>query len=118
MERFTLGRWKRLQRFLEVRELGHQLAGEEQANRVRRMYSGQSLFLRSGWFGNAMPSRMARGCLSNGVDKSQGASWSEEFDDELRGALGGERDLELRRRAVSWNTVDPPFNTYYYSVIC
>ena len=33
----------------------------------------------------------------SGANKCQGASWSEEFDDkELRGGLGGERDLELR----------------------
>ena len=53
------------------------------------------------------------------MDKYQGASWSEEFDDtELRGALGGERDLELRGCAVSWNIIDPPFNTIYCSVVC
>ena len=37
----------------------------------------------------------------SGANKCQGASWSEEFDDkELRGALVGERDLELRRCLV------------------
>ena len=66
-----------------------------------------------------MPSRTARGCLSNGVNKCQGVSWSEEFDDnELRGALGSERDLKLRGCAISWNIADPPFNTIYYSVVC
>ena len=33
--------------------------------------------------------------------------WREELDDkELRGALGGERDLELRGSTVFWNIVD------------
>ena len=42
-----------------------------------------------------------------GVNICQGASWSEELDDkELRGALGGERDLEPRGCAVSWNIID------------
>ena len=88
-------------------------------NRIHRTYSGQSLFLRSGPFENAMPSRTARGYLKNRVNKCQGVSWSEEFDDvELRGVLGGERDLELRGCAVFWNIVDPPSNTIHYSVEC
>ena len=42
-----------------------------------------------------------------GVNRCQGASWSEELDDkELRGALDGKRDLELRGCVVSWNIVD------------
>ena len=57
--------------------------------------------------------------MSNGVNKCQGALWSKELDDkELRGALGGERDLELRGCAISWNIVDPPSNSIYYSVVC
>ena len=58
-----------------------------------------------------MPSRTARGYLSNGVDKYQGASWSEKFDNkELHRVLDGERDLELRGCAVSWNIVALPTN--------
>ena len=73
----------------------------------------------SSWSKKVIPSRTARSYLSNGVNKCQGASWSEDFDDkELRGALGGERDLELRGCAVSWNVVVPPSKTIYYSVIC
>ena len=42
-----------------------------------------------------------------GVNICQGASWTEELDDkEFRGALGSERDLELRGCTVSWNIVD------------
>ena len=53
------------------------------------------------------------------MNKCQGASWSEEFDDkELGGVLGGERDLELGGCAVSWNIIDPSSNTIYYSVVC
>ena len=41
------------------------------------------------------------------MNRCQGTSRSEELDDkELRGALGGERDIELRECAVSWNIVD------------
>ena len=33
--------------------------------------------------------------------------WSEDLDgEELRGTLGGERDLELSGSTVSWNIVD------------
>ena len=43
-----------------------------------------------------MPSRAARGDRKLGADGCRGTSWSKELDDkELRGALGGERDLEL-----------------------
>ena len=45
------------------------------------------------------------------------ASWSEE-PEELHRALGDERDLELSGFAGSWNVVDPPSNTIYYSVVC
>ena len=97
---------------------GYQLAGEGHANRLSRPYSGQSLLLRSGWFENIMLSSTDRDYLSNRVNKCQGASWSEKFDDtELRGALGGERNLELRRWAVSWNIVCPPSITIYYSMV-
>ena len=51
----------------------------------------------SSWSEKGIKSRTARGYLSNGMDKCQGASWSGEFDGkELREALGGERNLELR----------------------
>ena len=54
-----------------------------------------------------MPSKTARGFLSNGVNGHQGTLRSEELDGkEYRGALGDERDLELRGFAVSWNIVD------------
>ena len=54
----------------------------------------------------------------SGVNECWGASWREELDDkEIRGMLGGECALELRGYAVSWNFVDPPFNTIYYSVV-
>ena len=42
-----------------------------------------------------------------GMNGCQGTPWSEELDGkELRGALGGERDLELRGPTVSWDIVD------------
>ena len=66
-----------------------------------------------GWSKNVMPSTTAPGYLSHecermsGVNGCQGTPWSEELDpQELRGAPGGERDLELRGSAVSWNIVD------------
>ena len=41
------------------------------------------------------------------MDRCQGMSWREELNSkELRGALGGERDLELGGSTVSWNIVD------------
>ena len=43
----------------------------------------------------------------SGVNGCQGAPWSEELDGkEVRGALVGERDLELRGSAVFWNIVN------------
>ena len=43
----------------------------------------------------------------SGMNGCQGMPWSEKLDDKkLRGALGGERDLELRGSAVSWNIID------------
>ena len=43
----------------------------------------------------------------SGVNRCQGMPWREELDGkELRGALGGERDLELRGSTVFWNIVD------------
>ena len=43
-----------------------------------------------------MPSRAARGEWKLGADGCRGTSWSKELDGkELRGAHGGERDLEL-----------------------
>ena len=63
----------------------------------------------SSWSKNVIQSRTTQGYLSNEVNKCQGASWSEKRDDkELRGALGGKRNLELRGCAVSWNIVDLP----------
>ena len=68
----------------------------------------------SSWSKKAIPSRTARGNLSNGVNKCQGASCNEGFDDkELRGALDGDRYLELRECVVSWNIVNPPSKTIY-----
>ena len=43
----------------------------------------------------------------SGVSRCQGTPRKEELDGkELRGALGGERDLELRGSTVFWNIVD------------
>ena len=43
----------------------------------------------------------------SGVDGCQGTAWSAVLDGkELRRALGGERDLELRGSAVSRDIVD------------
>ena len=43
----------------------------------------------------------------SGVNGRQRTPWSEELDGkDLHGAFGGERDLELRESAVSWNIVD------------
>ena len=68
-----------------------------------------AVYPQSSWSKKTIPSRTARGYLSDGVNKCQGASWNEEFDvKELSGAVGGERDLELRGCAISWNIVDPP----------
>ena len=49
-----------------------------------------------------MPS-MATRCYSvSGAIRCRGTSWSEQLDgEELRGALGGERDLKLSGFAVS-----------------
>ena len=69
--------------------------GEGHANRL-------SIFLRSSRSKNVMPSRTTRGYRMPEVNGCRGASWIEELDDkELRGALGGERDLELKGCAVS-----------------
>ena len=63
-------------------------------------------FLRSGWF--EMPyqamgtGRAARGGRKSGADGCRGASWSEELDGkELRGALGGKRNLKPRESPFS-----------------
>ena len=49
-----------------------------------------------------MPSKAARGQWKLDADGCRGTSWSKELDDkEFRGALGGERDLELIGFAVS-----------------
>ena len=65
------------------------------------------------WSENVMPPTMAGGYLSHGgkrmpeVNGCQGTPWSVELEGkEVCGALGGERDLELRGSAVSWNIVD------------
>ena len=49
-----------------------------------------------------MLSRAARGDRKIGANGCRGASWSKDLDGkELRGALGGERDLDLWGFAVS-----------------
>ena len=49
-----------------------------------------------------MPSRAARGDRELGAIDCRGASWSEEIDGkELRGALGGKRNLKPRGSPVS-----------------
>ena len=48
-----------------------------------------------------MPLRAARGERKLGVDGCRGTSWRKELDGkQLRGVLGGERDLELIGFAV------------------
>ena len=43
----------------------------------------------------------------SGMNRCQEMPWREELNSkELRGALGGERDLELGGSAVFWNIVD------------
>ena len=52
----------------------------------------------------------------SGINRCQGMPWREELNSkELRGALGGERDLELGGSTVFWNIVDleSSFNIYY-----
>ena len=53
--------------------------------------------------------------MRNGVKGCQRASCSVKH--EVQGALGDERDLELRGYAVFWNIANPPSNTIYYSVL-
>ena len=53
------------------------LAGKGQANRLRRMYCGLSLFLRSCLSTKVMPAKAARGYRMSGMNGCQGASWSE-----------------------------------------
>ena len=53
--------------------------------------------------------------MRNGVKRCQGASCSVKH--EVQGALGDERDLELKGCAFFWNIIDPPSNTIYYSVL-
>ena len=96
---YALRDWMRLQRFLVEWWFGSYLAGEGQATRLRRTYSGWSLFLCSSWSENVMPLRTARGYLSNGVSGCQG--WTNAME---RGVLGGECDLELRGSAICWTS--------------
>ena len=88
----------------------HQLAGEVQANHLRRAYCGRPLFLRSQAVLKIPCCQTAQGHRINGVNGCQGTLWSEELDDkELHGALGGECDLEPKGSTVSrtsstWST--------------
>ena len=81
----------RLQRFLEVGWLGHQLAGKGQANRIHRMYSIA-----------VSPQQLIRKC--HAVD--DGSRLSERMrgvkNAMERGVLDGECNLELRGSVVLW----------------
>ena len=51
--------------------------------------------------------RRLEGIWAMGANECQGTPSNEELGgQEVRGALGGNRDLELRESAVSWNIID------------
>ena len=62
--------------------------------------------------------RAARGDWKSVVNGCQGASWSEELDGkELRGALGGERDLESRGSPFSGHRLLILLHLLQYSML-